>query len=39
MEKVYFRNTVLTDDGRYIVVRGYYYKEATFIFKQKIFCY
>ena len=38
MEKVYFRNVVQTDTG-VVVVRGYYFKYAPYIYKQMIFNY
>ena len=38
MKKVYFRNVVQTDTG-VIIVRGYYYEAAPYIYKQMIFSY
>lgn len=38
MKKIYFRNVVHTDEGR-VIVRGWYYKDAPYIFKQMIFTY
>lgn len=37
-EKVYFRNVVQTDIG-IVVIRGYYYLNAPYIYKQMIFNY
>ena len=39
MKKVYFRNIVETDDGKVLIVRGYYYENAPYIYKQMIFNY
>lgn len=40
MTKIYFRNVIFTDDSiRPTIVRGYYYKEAPYIYKQLIFSY
>jgi hypothetical protein len=36
--KIYFRNVVWTDNGLF-VVRGFYYKDADYVFKQKVFFY
>ncbi len=38
MKKVYFRNIVQTDTG-VIIVRGYYYEAAPYVYKQMIFNY
>ena len=29
-KRVYYRNTLVTDDGRFVVVRGWYYKYAPY---------
>jgi hypothetical protein len=38
-KKIYFRNTVETDDGKVLIVRGFYYETAPFVFKQMMFSY
>ena len=39
LKKIYFRNTVKTDDGKVLIVRGFYYETAPFVFKQMMFSY
>jgi len=40
MTKIYFRNVIFIDNNvRPVIVRGYYYEDAPYIYKQKIFCY
>jgi len=39
LKKIYFRNVVIDDSGTLTVVRGYYYEEAPYVYKQLIFNY
>lgn len=37
--KIYFRNKIITDEGKTVIVRGYYHKYAPYVYKQKVFSY
>jgi len=40
MTKIYFRNVIFTDDSMLpTIIRGYYYEEAPYVYKQMIFSY
>jgi hypothetical protein len=38
-KKIYFRNVIVDDAGRMLILRGYYYKDAEFIGKSKLMSY